>query len=161
MVMPRSRSRSFESITRSCTCSCAAKVPDCCSSLSTRVVFPWSTCAMMAKLRMRRGMILILLQKRPGIVRSFHLDAGLLDDAAPFVGFPAYESGESVRRAADRFDGLPGQLLAQFGQRQRALKFRVQPRDNRSRRSGGRVEPEPQSGAESGDALLGEGRHPG
>src|SRR5258706_811900 len=51
MVMPRSRSRSFESITRSCTCSCAAKVPDCCRSLSTSVVLPWSTWAMMATLR--------------------------------------------------------------------------------------------------------------
>ena len=49
--MPRSRSRSFESMTRSCTCSCAAKVPDCCSSLSTSVVLPWSTWAMIAMLR--------------------------------------------------------------------------------------------------------------
>ncbi|MNC90031.1 hypothetical protein D3C83_60660 [compost metagenome] len=54
--MPRSRSRSFESMTRSCTCSCAAKVPDCCSSLSTSVVLPWSTWAMMAMLRSGRGM---------------------------------------------------------------------------------------------------------
>src|SRR5438552_7807069 len=52
--MPRSRSRSFESITRSSTCSCAAKVPDCCSSLSTSVVLPWSTWAMMAMLRRLR-----------------------------------------------------------------------------------------------------------
>src|SRR5438034_3120104 len=52
--MPRSRSRSFESITRSSTCWCAAKVPDCCSSLSTSVVLPWSTWAMMAMLRRLR-----------------------------------------------------------------------------------------------------------
>ena len=54
--MPRSRSRSFESMTRSCTCSCAAKVPDCCSSLSTSVVLPWSTWAMIAMLRRVRFM---------------------------------------------------------------------------------------------------------
>src|SRR5438094_9135245 len=52
--MPRSRSRSFESITRSSMCSWAAKVPDCCSSLSTNVVLPWSTWAMMATLRRLR-----------------------------------------------------------------------------------------------------------
>src|SRR5258708_25496663 len=56
MVMPRSRSRSFESMTRSWMCSCAAKVPDCCSNLSTSVVLPWSTWAMMATLRRARGM---------------------------------------------------------------------------------------------------------
>src|SRR3989344_5586460 len=51
MVMPRSRSRSFESMTRVPICWCAAKVPDCCKSLSTSVVVPWSTWAMMAMLR--------------------------------------------------------------------------------------------------------------
>src|SRR5258706_6513620 len=54
MVMPRSRSRSFESMTRSSMCWWAAKVPDCCSSLSTSVVLPWSTWAMMATLRRLR-----------------------------------------------------------------------------------------------------------
>jgi hypothetical protein len=54
MVMPRSRSRSFESITRSIRCWCAANVPDWRSSLSTSVVLPWSTWAMMAMLRMAR-----------------------------------------------------------------------------------------------------------
>src|SRR5436853_4424013 len=51
MVMPRSRSSSFESITRSTTASLARKVPLCCSMASTSVVLPWSTCAMMAMLR--------------------------------------------------------------------------------------------------------------
>src|SRR5437879_4966771 len=54
MVMPRSRSRSFESITRSSMCSCAANVPDWASSLSTSVVLPWSTWAMIAMLRRLR-----------------------------------------------------------------------------------------------------------
>ena len=49
--MPRSRSRSFESITRSATRWLSRKAPDCCSSRSTRVVLPWSTWAMMATLR--------------------------------------------------------------------------------------------------------------
>src|ERR1039457_4004329 len=51
MVMPRSRSRSLESITRSATCSLARNVPDWRSMASTRVVLPWSTWAMMAILR--------------------------------------------------------------------------------------------------------------
>src|SRR5260370_21567722 len=51
MVIPFSRSRSIESITRSATCSLARKMPDCQSIASTSVVFPWSTCAMMATLR--------------------------------------------------------------------------------------------------------------
>ena len=57
--MPRSRSRSLESITRSATFSLARKVPLWRSSWSTSVVLPWSTWAMMAMLRiwrvMRRG----------------------------------------------------------------------------------------------------------
>src|SRR4051794_3642348 len=50
--MPRSRSWSIESMTRSETSSCAAKTPDWRSMASTRVVLPWSTCAMIATLRM-------------------------------------------------------------------------------------------------------------
>ena len=48
MVIPRSRSRSFESITRSFTVSLSLKVPLCFKSWSTRVVLPWSTCAIIA-----------------------------------------------------------------------------------------------------------------
>src|SRR5436305_7280263 len=51
MVMPFSRSRSMESITLSFTCSLARKMPLCQSIASTRVVLPWSTWAMMARLR--------------------------------------------------------------------------------------------------------------
>ncbi len=50
--MPRSRSWSIESITRSDTSSCAANTPDWRSIASTSVVLPWSTCAMIATLRM-------------------------------------------------------------------------------------------------------------
>ena len=48
IVIPLSFSRSFESITLSCTCSFALKVPLCLKSASTNVVFPWSTCAIIA-----------------------------------------------------------------------------------------------------------------
>ncbi len=54
MVMPRSFSRSLESITRSATTSLSRKTPLCLSMASTRVVLPWSTWATMATLR-RRG----------------------------------------------------------------------------------------------------------
>src|SRR5215472_10803720 len=51
IVMPRSRSSSFESRTRSTTgCPCR-KMPLCRSMASTNVVLPWSTCAMIATLR--------------------------------------------------------------------------------------------------------------
>ena len=50
--MPFSRSRSLESITRSVTTSLVRKTPAWRSMWSTRVVFPWSTCATMATLRM-------------------------------------------------------------------------------------------------------------
>src|ERR1700736_6803362 len=51
MVIPRSRSNSLESITRSTRVSLARKVPLCLSMASTSVVLPWSTCAMIAILR--------------------------------------------------------------------------------------------------------------
>src|SRR3954447_4968314 len=51
MVMPFSRSRSIESITRSATSAPSRKAPDCQSIASTSVVLPWSTCATIATLR--------------------------------------------------------------------------------------------------------------
>ena len=51
MVMPRSRSRSFESMTRSATFSLLRKMPLWRRSWSTSVVLPWSTCAMIATFR--------------------------------------------------------------------------------------------------------------
>src|SRR5215813_12232148 len=51
MVIPRSRSSSFESMTRSTISSLALNIPLCRSIASTSVVFPWSTCAMMAMFR--------------------------------------------------------------------------------------------------------------
>jgi hypothetical protein len=51
MVMPRSRSRSFESMAQSATTSPGRKEPAWCRKPSTRVVLPWSTWAMMAMFR--------------------------------------------------------------------------------------------------------------
>src|SRR5690606_10610100 len=51
MVMPRSFSMSPESMTRSATRWLSRTEPDCFRSASTRVVFPWSTCAMIAMFR--------------------------------------------------------------------------------------------------------------
>src|ERR1044071_4128314 len=51
MVIPRSRSRSMLSITRSATCWLARYTPPCRSNASTSVVLPWSTWATMARLR--------------------------------------------------------------------------------------------------------------
>ncbi len=52
IVMPRSRSWSLLSSTRSSTCWFSRKTPAVYSRRSTSVVLPWSTCAMMATLRM-------------------------------------------------------------------------------------------------------------
>src|SRR3954463_4436595 len=51
IVMPFSRSRSIESITRSATSWFSRKAPDCHSIASTSVVLPWSTCATIATFR--------------------------------------------------------------------------------------------------------------
>ena len=51
IVMPFSRSRSIESMTRSATSAFSRKAPDCQSIASTKVVLPWSTWATMATLR--------------------------------------------------------------------------------------------------------------
>src|SRR5947207_12752925 len=50
--MPSSHSSSIESITLSITASFSRKMPLCLSMASTSVVLPWSTCAMIAMLRM-------------------------------------------------------------------------------------------------------------
>ncbi len=52
IVIPRSRSSGLESITRVATSWPSRNTPLCLSIASTSVVLPWSTCAMMATLRM-------------------------------------------------------------------------------------------------------------
>ena len=64
IVMPFSRSRSPESITRSAMTWWAWNAPVCLRMASTRVVLPWSTWATMARSRGRSG-------RRSGAVRSW------------------------------------------------------------------------------------------
>src|SRR5215208_2720475 len=73
--MPRSRSWSIESITRSVSCSCAAKTPDWRSIASTRVVFPWSTWAMIATLRMSERSCTAAKTRRPTSLGPMELRA--------------------------------------------------------------------------------------
>ena len=54
MVMPRSRSRSMESMSRSATTWLSRNMPLCLNNWSTSVVLPWSTCEIMAILRIKR-----------------------------------------------------------------------------------------------------------
>ena len=63
--MPRSFSRSLESMTRSATASFERKVPDWRSMASTRVVLPWSTWAMMAILRMASAVAVLTAGRLP------------------------------------------------------------------------------------------------
>src|SRR5262249_43759077 len=101
--MPRSRSRSLESITRSATASLARKMPLCLSMASTSVVLPWSTCAIMAML----------------LIESFGLFMGLLRlflvDGVDRIQ-PGRDSG---RIQAGRHGSEPDQ-----GQRARQQRYR-------------------------------------
>ena len=74
--MPRSFSRSFESITRSATRWFSRNEPDCCRSLSTSVVLPWSTWAMMAMLRRFMGVDLDGGAAIRGVTRGSKPDMG-------------------------------------------------------------------------------------
>src|SRR3954463_4569688 len=122
--MPRSRSRSIESITRSLTSWFSRKAPDCHSIASTRVVFPWSTWATMATLRRssRRGM-------RPVRVEASAAPAGFVehrpDRTEQLVGAerllherrgavaPGVLDHMVLGVAGDEHDGQPGPALAQ------------------------------------------------
>src|SRR5579883_3291525 len=67
--MPRSRSKSFESMTRSATSSLARKIPLWRSMESTSVVLPWSTWAMMAMLRVLSFRVLLELKREQVFLR--------------------------------------------------------------------------------------------
>src|SRR5260221_1038074 len=96
MVMPRSRSRSLLSITRSIIRSLMLKVPVCCSRRSTSVVFPWSTWAMMATFRMS-------LRRRCLFMAGVDCTRSLLDREARF-----WKGGCRLGRRGD-----PGPLFEQ------------------------------------------------
>ena len=91
--MPRSRSMSFESITRSVMRSCAAEVPACCRSLSTSVVLPWWTGAMMAILGGGRAAV-------RGVVGGGWGGHGVVADRA----LPEADDGEDATGGV-RFEG--------------------------------------------------------
>src|SRR5579884_414495 len=105
IVMPRSRSRSFESITRSATASLARKVPDWRSIASTSVVLPWSTWAMMAILRM-----LVLMDT--DFLFSTNKASGMSRNAVRQAGQPKMFPLSSLRHAEDRaFTELRCQII--------------------------------------------------
>src|SRR5882672_11837338 len=119
MVMPRSRSRSLESMTRSTRCWCAAKVPDCRRSLSTSVVLPWSTWAMIARLRIERdiepwkcGRSRIVLARQGPVERG---------DQRSELGRLRLEGDSHAvsleRRAAHRADGGDERAVQLLGER--------------------------------------------
>ena len=89
--MPRSFSRSFESMMRS-TLSRLRSVPDCCSSLSISVVLPWSTCAMMAMFRS----FVVISQVKVNIASHIDVDYIRLNAQVPS------DLGESTRRHRGR-----------------------------------------------------------
>src|SRR6266545_5258777 len=103
IVIPFSRSRSIESMTRSATSCPDRKAPDCQSIASTSVVLPWSTWAMIATLRRseRRGM------GRGMVGRSGPRQVGLKLALAPLA---TQRERSSVVGATDR-DSEGGSLL--------------------------------------------------
>src|SRR5918994_1176448 len=131
IVMPFSRSRSIESITRSATSWLARNAPDCQSIASTSVVLPWSTWATMATLRRSWRATSIAVQARRRRAHAVSgqarrsarsadpaLHAPLLvaldDDAVLEVGDPAQRLVvEHVALAEDVVDpvGAPAQPL--------------------------------------------------
>src|SRR6266536_2501292 len=108
MVMPFSRSRSIESMTRSTTSWLARNAPDWRSIASTRVVLPWSTCATIARLR-RSSLI-------AGTLVPFHVEwstpdgsNGALAIVLVLVALEAPADAAEAHRVRDRHveAGLP------------------------------------------------------
>ena len=109
IVIPFSRSRSLESITRSGTMKCASMCPDCFSIASTRVVLPWSTCAMIAT---------FLISPReaepplgPGMVSSLVMVGSERGDDS----MASIEAGETGRRQASRRRSPPRTMPPRYG----------------------------------------------
>src|SRR3990172_350960 len=97
IVIPFSRSRSMESITRSGTDCFSWKMPLCLSIASTSVVFPWSTWAMIATFLMAGG----VMRGNPSRVGAFEK----LPDGQAAVLLEEPGSGPRESRAPD--PGLP------------------------------------------------------
>src|SRR6478735_4340672 len=101
MVMPRSRSRSFESITRSTVAALSRNTPVCLSMASTSVVLPWSTWAMMAMLRREAAMGGRPGSPRKGLEQAKNLEIPRISAqpiqnarrASHAIGRPAHDRG--------------------------------------------------------------------
>src|SRR5512134_2990641 len=112
IVIPFSRSRSIESITRSGTAWCSRKMPLCLSIASTRVVFPWSTWAMIATLRMSAGDGFKgeRLRERTREELPDGLPAVLFEEPGPGSGEPGVADPDRLSsRRADPLLVLPGE----------------------------------------------------
>src|SRR5512139_1768197 len=112
IVIPFSRSRSIESITRSGTAWCSRKMPLCFSIASTRVVFPWSTWAMIATLRMSAVDCFKGRGLREGAREEFpdRLPAVLREETGPRPGEPGVADPDRLPpRRGDPLLVLPGQ----------------------------------------------------
>src|ERR1700712_4285924 len=118
IVMPRSRSWSMESMTRSVSAAPSRKAPDWRSMASTSVVLPWSTWAMMATLRRSAR-----VAEKVGLTAGMRRErlGGLPRDGGPLTRPPVEEGRKCPRDGRhddDRVD-LQGdvQELAAGGQR--------------------------------------------
>src|SRR5690606_37087598 len=110
IVIPRSRSRGFESMTRSSTTWLSRKAPAWRSILSTRVVLPWSTCAMMAMLRIMYRIV------RVSCTALENNGTRGLDGTPQFTGRARVEGeGERSLRAEPGEGGASAGALAGWG----------------------------------------------
>src|SRR3954464_3079594 len=112
IVMPFSRSRSVESMTRSATSWFARNDPACQSIASTSVVLPWSTWATIATLR----------RSSRTAIRQLKLAAELADDLGPRARF-----GQMVRLAGPEVDHarVTGLARRSADRRRRVVDLRV------------------------------------
>src|SRR5436305_1421914 len=141
IVMPFSRSRSIESITRSATSWFSRNEPDCQSIASTSVVFPWSTCATIATFR--RSVRVALGTAGQGSDGISPARAGL----EPFVHvaelwrYPVKSMrGEKIETTRVEDDGIPGARLVDTRQGDDVRARHAGPGRKRptARRAGGR-----------------------
>src|SRR6202008_4414920 len=100
IVIPFSRSRSIESMTRSATSWFSRNEPDCQSIASTSVVLPWSTWAMIATLRRSSRVCTARQGSVGGIAQGGDAD-GRLHDRQPDGARERCQGGRRDHRAAD------------------------------------------------------------
>src|SRR3972149_1587530 len=131
MVMPRSRSSSFESMMSSLFTSLPRFVSDCLRSASTRVDLPWSTCAMMAMFRMSIKRKAALCAARRDNRRRKRKNQPIFDVfRKPFKVLRDKLGAQGARRLiirllfSDQRRSVPGHLAHLVGRHDRNLHFR-------------------------------------